>query len=91
MLAALGHAKATSENARAASAGGRLLVGSVLAERDQPPFDRVMMDGIAVSAAALAAGQRRFRIAGTAAAGHAPPPLTAATDAATMNGSGPAA
>lgn len=81
MLAALGPAKAAPENARAASAGGRLLVGPVLAERDQPPFDRVMMDGIAVSAAALAAGQRRFRIAGTAAAGHAPPPLTAATDA----------
>ncbi len=81
MLAALGPAHAAPESARAATAGGRFLVGAVVAERDQPPFDRVMMDGIAVRAAALAAGQRRFRIAGMAAAGHAAPSLAADTDA----------
>ncbi len=81
MLAALGPAPAAPESARAATAGGRFLVGAVVAERDQPPFDRVMMDGIAVRAAALAAGQRRFRIAGMAAAGHAAPSLAADTDA----------
>jgi molybdopterin molybdotransferase len=53
------------------------LVGAVLRERivaafDQPPFDRVTMDGIAFSYAAYERGQRAFRIAGTQAAG-APP------------------
>lgn len=53
------------------------LVGTVLREpiramRDQPPFDRVTMDGIAFSSSAYAGGQRSFRIAGTQAAG-APP------------------
>ena len=81
MLAALGPSQAASESASAPASSGRLLVHSVVAERDQPPFDRVMMDGIAVRAAALAAGQRRFRIAGMAAAGHAVPALAADTDA----------
>jgi molybdopterin molybdotransferase len=44
----------------------------VRAERDQPPFDRVTMDGIAISSEAWRAGQRRFRIAGTQAAGRPP-------------------
>ena len=81
MLAALGPAPAPSESARAATAGGRVLIAPVLAERDQPPFDRVMMDGIAVQAAALQAGQRRFRLAGIAAAGHPAPPLESPQDA----------
>lgn len=80
MLAALGLSE-TRENVPAATAAGRLLVSPVFAERDQPPFNRVMMDGMAVRAAALAQGQRRFRIAGMAAAGHAVPALTADTDA----------
>lgn len=41
----------------------------VRAERDQPPFDRITMDGIAFAGAAWAAGRRRYRIAGTQAAG----------------------
>lgn len=81
MLAALGSPHAATESSRAAAAGGRLLVRPVVAERDQPPFDRVMMDGIAVRAVALSAGQRRFRIAGMAAAGHAAAPLAADADA----------
>lgn len=53
------------------------LVGTVLREpiqatRDQPPFDRVTMDGVAFSYAEFERGRRRFRIAGTQAAG-APP------------------
>ena len=56
MLAALGPAPALLESVRAASAGGRVLATPVSAERDQPPFDRVMMDGIAVQAAALQSG-----------------------------------
>lgn len=53
------------------------LVGATLRERvvaafDQPPFDRVTMDGIGFAFAAYAQGRRAFRIAGTQAAGAAP-------------------
>lgn len=50
-------------------ATGRVLAQSVYAERDQPPFDRVMMDGIAISHAEFAAGTRSFPIQSTQAAG----------------------
>jgi molybdopterin molybdotransferase len=50
---------------------GAVLRENVYAERDQPPFDRVAMDGIALAAAA-ASSQRRFRIQATQAAGDAP-------------------
>jgi len=59
-----------------ASLAGAILAQSVRAERDQPPFDRVTMDGIAFASDAWRAGQRRFRIAGTQPAGQpqmAPP------------------
>ena len=55
-----------------ASLAGAVLAQSVRAERDQPPFDRVTMDGIAISAASWRAGQRRFRVAGIQAAGRPP-------------------
>jgi len=58
------------------SLAGAVLAQSVRAERDQPPFDRVTMDGIAFSCTAWRAGQRRFRIAGTQAAGAPPVSLT---------------
>lgn len=45
-----------------AEAGGRVLAESIRADRDLPPFDRVMMDGIAVAYDAWAAGCRHFRI-----------------------------
>lgn len=50
------------------------LVGATLRERvvaalDQPPFDRVAMDGIAFSHAAFERGRRAYRIGGTQAAG----------------------
>jgi molybdopterin molybdotransferase len=48
---------------------GAVLRENVYAERDQPPFDRVAMDGIALAAAS---SQRRFRIQATQAAGDAP-------------------
>ncbi len=55
------------------------LIGATLRERvvaayDQPPFDRVTMDGIAFAFAAYEQGRRAFRIAGTQAAGT--PPLS---------------
>ena len=52
----------------------RTLAQTVLAERDQPPFDRVMMDGIALSYDAFAALERSFPIQATQMAGD--PPLT---------------
>lgn len=50
-------------------ATGRVLAESITAERDQPPFDRVTMDGIAIASAAFAEGRRSFTIAATHAAG----------------------
>ena len=52
-------------------AAGRVLRQVVVAERDQPPFDRVMMDGIAISHSDFAGGQRRFDIQCTQMAGDA--------------------
>ena len=48
---------------------GRVLRQSVFAERDQPPFDRVMMDGIAIRFADFDSGTRRYPIQSMQAAG----------------------
>ena len=58
-----------AEDVALADASGRILRQSVVAERDQPPFDRVTMDGIAVDYAKLAEGRRQFTIQGTQQAG----------------------
>lgn len=58
-----------SEMVSLAAATGRVLAQSVKAERDQPPFDRVMMDGIAIAYAEFAEGNRSFQIQSTQAAG----------------------
>ena len=50
---------------------GRVLRQSINAERDQPPFDRVTMDGIAIDFAALEYGTRSFTIQGRQHAGEA--------------------
>jgi len=54
------------------SAAGRILRRPVPADRDLPPFDRVMMDGIALASAALGNGNRRFKIESTALPGRPP-------------------
>jgi len=41
---------------------GQTLRQDVYAERDNPPFDRVCMDGIAIDSGAFARGARRYRI-----------------------------
>jgi molybdopterin molybdotransferase len=51
---------------------GAVLRENIYAERDQPPFDRVAMDGIALKSAALRGGTKRFRIQAVQAAGDAP-------------------
>ena len=48
---------------------GRVLRDDIIAERDQPPFDRVTMDGIAIRHAAFGAGNRSFTIQGRQHAG----------------------
>jgi molybdopterin molybdotransferase len=55
---------------------GGTLRENIYAERDQPPFDRVTMDGVAVDSAALRRGLRRFRVQGTQAAGAVPTKLS---------------
>ncbi|HET8697430.1 MAG TPA: molybdopterin molybdotransferase MoeA [Gammaproteobacteria bacterium] len=52
--------------------GGRVLAEDIHAERDQPPFDRVTMDGIAVAFRDFASGIRSFEVVGTQAAGAEP-------------------
>jgi molybdopterin molybdotransferase len=53
----------------------------VLAERDNPPFDRVCMDGVAVSSRAFDAGARSFNLQATQAAGEMPLTLSFASSA----------
>ncbi len=48
---------------------GRTLREEIIADRDFPPYDRVTMDGIAISYASFQNGERNFRVAGVAAAG----------------------
>lgn len=48
---------------------GRTLRQSIMAERDQPPFDRVTMDGIAIAFSDFGSGTRRFPIQAMQAAG----------------------
>jgi molybdopterin molybdotransferase len=56
-------------------AAGRVLREALYADRDFPPFNRVAMDGIALSYAALVQGQTEFLIERTQFAGQAPEPL----------------
>jgi len=50
-------------------ATGRILKEEIVADRDFPPFNRVSMDGIAVSYAIFTSGQREFSIENMQAAG----------------------
>lgn len=58
-----------------AEATGRVLREDVPADRDYPPYDRVAMDGVAVSSEDVGRGATRFRVAWTQAAGEAPRPF----------------
>jgi molybdopterin molybdotransferase len=60
-----------------ADAHDRVLRSDLRADRDLPPFDRVTMDGFAMSSAALEKGARRFRVEATQAAGMRPFTLAA--------------
>lgn len=60
-----------------AQCAGAVLRENVYAERDQPPFDRVTMDGIAVDSSGVRGGATRLRIQAMQAAGDAPLTLAA--------------
>jgi len=60
---------APTETVALEASAGRVLRQAVVAERDQPPFDRVMMDGIAIAYADFAGGRRKFHLQATQAAG----------------------
>jgi molybdopterin molybdotransferase len=57
-------------------AAGAVLRENIYAERDQPPFDRVAMDGIALSSSGAADNVGRLRIVGTQNAGDPPQSLS---------------
>jgi molybdopterin molybdotransferase len=61
-----------------AQCAGAVLRENIYAERDQPPFDRVAMDGIALRSQSVGAASRTLRVQGTQAAGD--PPLTLTGD-----------
>jgi len=63
-----------------AQCAGAVLRENIYAERDQPPFDRVAMDGIALCSRVFGSGSRSFRVQATQAAGDAPLTLGAPTD-----------
>src|SRR5260370_16714988 len=63
-----------------AQCAGTVLRENIYAERDQPPFDRVAMDGVAVDSQTVGAGTRSFRVQATQAAGDPPLTLAAAAD-----------
>lgn len=66
-----------------AQCAGSVLRENIYAERDEPPFDQVTMDGIALDSQAVAGGRRAFRVQATQAAGD--PPLTLAADGACID------
>lgn len=70
----------TVRTASLSDALGYILAEDVAADRDFPPFDRVTMDGIALSYASWSGGQRTFPLAGLVAAGS---PRVALADPAT--------
>ena len=63
-----------------AQCAGAVLRENIYAERDQPPYDRVAMDGVALDSQAVSAGGHSFRIQATQAAGDAPLTLAAPAD-----------
>lgn len=65
-----------TESVPFALAGNRVLRQAIFPDRPQPPFDRVMMDGIAIHYPTYAQGQRFFPIDGLQAAGAPPQQLS---------------
>ena len=47
---------------KAVRAGGAVLRENIYAERDQPPFDRVAMDGVALRSQSVSVTARKLRM-----------------------------
>ena len=60
------------ESTSLANLAGKVLRQEVRAERDQPPFDRVTMDGVALCSRAAIEGRRVFALQGVQGAGARP-------------------
>ena len=60
------------EDCPLARAHGRFLREAIVADRDLPPYDRVMLDGYALRSSSLAAGTGTFRVEAVQAAGVRP-------------------
>ena len=58
-----------AQSCRIEQAAGRVLREEIRADRNFPPFDRVMMDGYALRMADWQTGHRTFRVTGCAPAG----------------------
>ena len=58
------------ESVSLAESPGRILRQPLIADRPLPPFDRVMMDGFAISSDGWLAGLREFLVCGQQMAGH---------------------
>jgi molybdopterin molybdotransferase len=69
-----------SESVELVNAAGQILQQRIIAERDQPPFARATMDGIAISSSALKNQIRQFKIVGIQAAGQAAQQLGASDE-----------
>ena len=67
--------KPTEETVALHLASGRTLAEKVCSDRDQPPFNRVMMDGYAFKLSAWEKGIREFFVEGIQAAGQPPSTL----------------
>ncbi len=65
----------SSESIALEDAAGRVLHQPLTADRDYPPFDRVAMDGYALTYASWLKGQRRFRVQEMQTAGQKPTTL----------------
>lgn len=60
------------ETVSLAQAYGRILRENIRNDRDQPPFDKALMDGIAIHSSSYEKGMREFSIETTIAAGDKP-------------------
>jgi len=54
---------------------GRVLRENIISDRDQPPFNKSLMDGIAISFESWQKGQRTFNVEAVIPPGIAPKPL----------------
>ncbi len=61
--------KTSKEEVKLMNTVGRVVAQDVVADRDFPPYDRVTMDGVALSYESYGQGHREFRIAGVCPAG----------------------